>query len=233
MNHIAFTNTGTRPSNQDSFIESENLFIVCDGVGGNAYGEIASKLACTSFSKYFEQHPSTIHNQEYLNKALQYTIQKFQDTESKYPEMKGMATTIVLIAFDKVGAIVGWLGDSRLYHIRNGEILFATEDHSLVNDMRKQGNTDETQLKTIRNYITKSISATTTPEFSTQTFWETEIQKGDYFFLCTDGVLENITNQILCAELNAKNTLEEKVQKIFLLCKGKTKDNFTFCIIEI
>lgn len=233
MNSIAFTNSGSRPSNQDTYFEGENLFIVCDGVGGAAYGDVASKLASTSIADYFEQNPSNIYGYAYLNEALQYTIRNFQETENEHPEMKGMASTIVLVNFDKFGAIVAWLGDSRLYHIRNGEILFVTKDHSLINDLRKQGDTDEEKLSNIRNYITKSLSAKTETEFSFQGIESAKIQKGDYFFLCTDGVLENITEEILCTELNTQNSLEQKAQNIFSLCEGKTRDNFTFQIIEI
>lgn len=233
MKSISLTNTGSKPTNKDFYFEGENLFIVCDGVDSSPYGDIASKLACSSFSDYFQQNPATVYDCDYLNKALQYTIQQFQETESKYPEMRGMATTVVLIAFDNDGAIVAWLGDSRLYQIRNGQILFVTEDHSLVNELRKQGNTDEEKLKNIRNYITKSLSTKTEIEFSFQGIEASQIQKGDFFFLCSDGVLENITNEILTNVLATKNTLEEKVQNIFSHCEGKTRDNFTFQFIEI
>lgn len=233
MKHTVITNIGSRSSNQDAYYAGENLFIVCDGVGGAAYGDVASKLACSSFADYFKHNPATIYDCAFLNKALEYTIGKFHDTENLHPEMKGMATTVVLIAFDKDGAIVAWLGDSRLYHIRNGEILFVTEDHSLINDLRRQGNTDEEQLSNVRNYITKSLCAKTEIEFSCHGIEKADIQKGDYFFLCTDGVLENVTDEILRTELNTKNSLEQKAQKIFSLCEGKTRDNFTFQIIEI
>ena len=233
MKSISKTNPGSKPTNKDFHLESENLFIVCDGVDSSPYGDIASKLACSSFSDYFIQNPVTVYDCDYLNKALQYTIQKFQETESKYPEMKGMATTIVLLAIDFDGVIITWLGDSRLYQIRNGQILFITDDHSLVNELRKQGNTDEEKLKNIRNYITKSLSTKTEIEFSLHGIETAQIQKGDFFFLCSDGVLENITNEILCAELTTENTLEEKAQKILSHCEGKTNDNFTFQIIEI
>ncbi len=232
MQFVAYTNPGSKPTNKDFHFEGENLFIVCDGVDSSPYGDIASKLACSSFSDYFKQNPATVYDCEYLNKALQYTIQQFQETENKYPEMKGMATTVALTAFDKTGAIIAWLGDSRLYQIRNGQILFVTDDHSLVNELRKQGNTDEEKLKNIRNYITKSLSTKTEIEFSFQGIQSTQIQKGDFFFLCSDGVLENITNEILCAELTTENTLEEKAQNIFSHCEGKTRDNFTFQIIQ-
>ncbi len=233
MKHTALTNNGSKPTNKDFHFESQNLFIVCDGVDSSPYGDIASKLACSSFSDYFIQNPATVYDCDYLNKALQYTIQQFQETESKYPEMKGMATTIVLLAIDFEGVIIAWMGDSRLYHIRNGQILFVTEDHSLVNNLRKQGETSEEELKNIRNFITNSLSANSKGNFSSHGIPKKEIQKGDYFFLCTDGVLENITDEILCNELNTKNTLEEKAQKIYSLCEGKTRDNFTFQIIEI
>ncbi|OJV26368.1 MAG: hypothetical protein BGO32_00020 [Bacteroidetes bacterium 37-13] len=232
MKHIAITDKGSRPTNQDAYFVGDNLYIVCDGVGGVAYGDVASKLACNSFAEYFKQNPSDIYDCDFLNNALQFTVNKFQEMELQHPEMKGTATTVVLIAFDKDGAIIAWLGDSRLYHIRNGNILFMTEDHSLVNDLRKQGNTDETQLKNVRNFITKSLSANGQHEFSFHGIGKNEITQGDYFFLCTDGVIENITDELLCSELSAQNTLEDKAQKIFSLCEGRTRDNFTFQIIE-
>lgn len=232
MKAIAKTNPGLRTSNQDAYLAGEILFIVCDGVGGAVYGDVASKLACSSFSDYFKQNPATIYDCNYLNNALRYTVQRFQETENKYPEMKGMATTIVLIAFDNDGAIIAWLGDSRAYCIRNGEIQFVTEDHSLVNELRKQGEADEEKLKGIRNFITKSLSTKTENGFSFHGIGKTEVKQGDYFFLCTDGVLENITKEILCTELATDNTLEEKAQKILSHCEGKTRDNFTFQIIQ-
>ncbi len=232
MQFTAHTSPGSRPTNQDCYYVNENLFIVCDGVGGKPYGEVASKLACTSISDYFKSNPCAVYDVNYVNKALQYAIKQFQETENKYPELKNMATTVVQIAFNSSGASIAWLGDSRLYHIRKGQILFVTQDHSLVNDLRKQGETDESKLAGIRNFITNSLSANNKGIFSSHTITQSEIQKDDFFFLCTDGVLENLTNEILCTELTNKNTLEEKAQNIFSLCVGKTRDNFTFQIIQ-
>jgi serine/threonine protein phosphatase PrpC len=91
--NISFTHKGSRSHNQDAFFESEKLFIVCDGVGGLSYGDVAAKLACSSFSEYFKENPAESYDCEYVNKALQYTIEKFQETVSKYPETKDMSTT--------------------------------------------------------------------------------------------------------------------------------------------
>ncbi len=232
MQSIAYTSIGCRPTNQDSYYAQGSLFIVCDGVGGLPYGEVASKLACSSISDYFKSSPSALYNGNYLSKALQYTIQQFQETENRYPELKNMATTVVLIAFDSNSAIIAWLGDSRLYHIRNNQILFVTEDHSLVNDLRKQGNTDEEELKSIRNFITNSLSTKTKGDFSLHNISKKEILTGDFFFLCTDGVLENITEEKINAIFSPELSLNEIRANLINDCEGKTNDNFTFQIIH-
>jgi len=230
MKCVSITNVGERGSNEDAFYDGGVLFIVCDGVGGNVYGEVASKLACASLSDYFQDNAVSVYSNSYLNDALKYTIQKFEEIECKYPETKGMATTVALVTFNGAGANVAWLGDSRLYHIRKKEILFVTEDHSLINELAKQGR-DVAGIQ--RNFITKSLSSKTSGEFSLHRIDAALIEKSDFFFVCTDGVLENVSNEILCVALTSENTLEENAQKIFSLCEGKTKDNFTFMIVEM
>jgi|LakMenEpi03Aug12_release.lakeMendotaPanAssembly.Ray.scaffolds.fasta_scaffold445863_2 serine/threonine protein phosphatase PrpC len=234
MIFTSYTDKGSRSSNQDAFFESEKLFIVCDGVGGLSYGDVASKLACSSFTEYFTANPAESYDCEYVNKALQYTIEKFKETVSKYSETKDMCTTVVLMAFDADGAIVGWMGDSRLYHVRpdtsGGEILFVTEDDSLINQLKKKGE-DVSQVS--RNIITKCLSLNRNDTLNFQGIAKNDIKSGDYFFLCTDGVLENVTDDILSDVLSSQITTEEKAGKIRELCEGKTKDNFTFILIEI
>lgn len=227
---ISITNIGSRKKNEDAFYESDTLFVVADGVGGNAYGEVASRLACVAFSEYFAENKTSVYDLVYLNNALKFATQKFQETIAKYPETKAMATTVVLLAFDGNGAIVAWLGDSRLYHIRGEKVLFVTEDHSLKNELAKQGQ-DVTNIS--RNMITKALSATADYPFSFARIAKDDLQPNDYFFLCTDGVLENVTDELLCRELATENTLDEKTQQLFALCEGKTKDNFTFITIQI
>lgn len=235
MIFTSYTDKGSRSSNQDAFFESESLYIVCDGVGGVSYGDVAAKLACSSFSEYFNANPAESYNSDYLNKALQFTIEKFKETVSKYPETKDMCTTVVLMAFDADGAIVSWMGDSRLYHLRDGKILFATEDHSLINEMKMKGE-DTTNVS--RNFITKALGANRSQELSFHGIAKQDIQSGDYFFLCTDGVLENVSDEILTDILSGQTTqsrqttIEQKAEKIRELCEGKTRDNFTFILIQ-
>jgi serine/threonine protein phosphatase PrpC len=227
MKFITHTHSGLRPTNQDAFYANGNLFIVCDGVGGNAYGDIASKLACTSLSDYFK---NTSFSKEHLDNAFENTQQQFRETVGKYPEMKNMSTTVVMLALDNEKAIIAWMGDSRLYHIRNGEILFVTEDHSLKNELAKKGE-DVSHIK--RNIITKSLSANHAIEYSLHTIPREEIKAGDFFFLCTDGVLENVTDEFIKSHFQNGYALEKIKALILQECEGKTKDNYTFEIIQI
>lgn len=228
MKHQSITNIGSRKKNEDAFLEAEKLFVVCDGVGGSAYGEVASRLASNALAEFVQKNPVWESDAVYWNKALQYTVQKFQETERTYPETAGMSTTVVLVAFDEQGASVAWLGDSRLYHLRNEKVLYVTDDHSLKNEMAREGK-DTSQIS--RNFITKALSAKTNYGFSFHRI--TDVRQGDFFFLCTDGVLENVTDEILSRETAANTTIDEKIQTIFSRCDGKTKDNFTFILIEI
>jgi PPM family protein phosphatase len=234
MKWTSYTNRGSRSSNQDAFFESNKLCIVCDGVGGLSYGDVAAKLACTSFSEYFKSNPSEVYDCDYVNRALEYTMEKFKATIEKYPETKEMSTTIVLMALDANGAIVSWMGDSRLYHVRpdtsGAEILFVTEDDSLINQLQKK---DEDVSQVSRNIITKCLSVNRNDTLNFQGIAKNDIKSGDYFFLCTDGVLENVSDEKLSEILNEENSLTAKAEKIRELCEGKTKDNFTFILIEI
>ena len=143
-----------------------------------------------------------------------------------------MSTTIVFIYFIEGGAAIAWMGDSRLYHIRQGEILYMTQDHSLINDLRKKGNTEVNEGR-IRNFITRSMNSRTINDFSIHLIPGADIQKGDYFFLCTDGVLENITDEILARVLDTNEAISIKADIIISQCMDKTSDNFTFQLIQI
>ena len=232
MQFLTYTNPGTRLVNEDSLYAENSLYIVCDGVGGNVYGEIASKLACKSISEFITDNAIQIITEEFLNNALKYAINKFRELETEKPELKGMSTTIVLVAFDDAGAKIAWLGDSRCYHIRDGNILFNTIDHSLINDMRKEGITEEIHLRYVRNYITKSISANCAYSFSIHSIRKAEMQNDDFFFLCSDGVLENLKDEKITDIFLFNSSLDKIKDCILEQCRGKTKDNYTFEIIQ-
>lgn len=233
LQYISISNSGSKPTNKDFHYEGERLFIVCDGVDGAPYGDVASKLACSSFSEFLNKKTPKPIDEECLNQALKYTIQKFKEAESQYPEIKGMSTTLVLIAFNDEDAIISWLGDSRSYHIRDGQVCFMTEDHSLINELKKQGEVSEENLKTIKNFITKSLNANCNHILSIETITKENIDGEDFFMLCTDGALENISNEAIALTFRKNKSIEGIRDDLMKLCEGKTNDNFTIQIIKV
>jgi len=111
---------------------NQKLFIVCDGVGGNSKGEVASSMACELFQTYLSSFSEGDLTIDIINKALQYTEVHFNEYIALNPGATGMATTLAMIFLGSQGVTVAHIGDSRIYHFREGCILHQTEDHSLV-----------------------------------------------------------------------------------------------------
>ncbi|WP_102408731.1 PP2C family protein-serine/threonine phosphatase [Parabacteroides bouchesdurhonensis] len=232
---------GGRINNEDSIYplpetvnSGQKLFLVCDGVGGADKGEIASSLACESFQSYFSTFQDGEPSEEFINKAIQYTESRFDDYFSFHPEAKGMATTITMFYTGTKGAILAHVGDSRIYQFRNGEIIYQTEDHSLVNSLLKLGKITLEEVKTHpqRNVILRAIQGSDHPTEADVVVLE-DVQPGDYFFMCTDGVLERFTNESLSSVFLNHKTSEDIKDAIMETCYGRTRDNFSFYILPV
>ncbi|MCD7915708.1 MAG: protein phosphatase 2C domain-containing protein [Tannerellaceae bacterium] len=237
----AISEKGGRQHNEDFIFPSPeaidsdpNLFLICDGVGGAEKGEVASALACELFETYFSTFLEGEPHAKFINKAIQYTQAHFCSYVEAHPEAKGMATTLAMLYFSPKGATLAHVGDSRIYHIRNGKILCRTEDHSLVNSLVQLGKItpEEALTHPQRNVITRAIQGTGDPAEADVTVIS-DIQPGDYFFMCTDGVLENVSERHLCSVFSTSASSEIIKDQLMDLCLDHTKDNFSFYIIPI
>ncbi len=241
---VGFTETGGRTNNEDSIYPTMNaispnqrLFLVCDGVGGQHKGEIASALACESIAFYFAQNLVEVANEPYVQSALKYTTDAFVQKEKEDSETQGMATTLTLLHFNEAGATIAHLGDSRIYQVRNGAIVRVSEDHKLVNELVRGGHitSEEALSHAQRNVITKVISADRQDKPDVQII--NDVQAGDYFFLCTDGVLEQVYDDLLVYHLRNTEDNElsdaQKLENIRQECMGKTRDNFSAYLIHV
>ena len=241
---VGFTEVGQRANNEDhiypplnSIDNNARLFLVCDGVGGQHKGEVASALACASISSYFEQNPVEVADDVYIKNALRFTVDNFTRKESEDKETSGMATTLTLLHFNEAGATIAHLGDSRIYQVRNSRVIRVSEDHKLVNDLVREGHITamEAETHSQRNVITKVISADRmdTPDVKIIN----DVAPGDYFFLCTDGVLEHIHDELLAYHLRdgADNQISDvaKLENIRLECEGRTRDNFSAYLVRV
>ena len=245
---------GKRKNNEDTIFpllgrakSTNNVFIVCDGMGGAASGDKASQLAVEGFSSYFEKEPPPpMSDEAYINKALSCAQNKFDAHLEKHFYDRGMGTTLTLVHFHAEGVTIAHIGDSRVYHIREDKILFKTDDHSMVSEMvrGKVFTPEEAIGHPHRNVITRAIQGTKKSKKSTKPDVKitNDIQKGDYFFLCTDGILEGIgdekvidekNDQALVDILKTSDSNDQKIQTIKELCKKKSRDNFSAYLIQI
>ncbi|WP_421827901.1 PP2C family protein-serine/threonine phosphatase [Larkinella sp.] len=232
---LALSEIGKRERNEDSIfpffdnaIEHENVFILCDGVGGGKYGDVASRLA--SYSLY---ERIKIFKYDIID-AVRYTERQFDTYISLHSESLGMSTTAVIVDFCENTCKIGWVGDSRVYHIRNGHILYRTQDHSLVNKLVEIGKLTEREAKHhwLKTYVLQCIKGTSNHcEIGIKEI--SGIKSKDFFLICSDGILEAVDDEILSLLFINNNTLEYILREIKYICRCSSKDNYSMFIIEI
>ena len=238
---FAICEKGRRPNNEDHIHPlselahpEQKLFIVCDGVGGAEKGEIASSLACESIDTFFATFIEGDPSEEFIHKAIQYTETRFDEYVTDHPEAKGMATTMTLVYIGDTGITIAHIGDSRIYQFRNGHPVFRTEDHSLVSALVKSGqiSPEEAMFHPQRNIITRAIRGTDHPA-QAEVVHLTDIQPNDYLFMCTDGVVESMTDEMLSRMFSENPATESIKNAIVEFCSENSRDNYSFYILPI
>ena len=213
----------------------DKIFIVCDGVGGSENGEIASKIVAQSVGTTLLKTPTLEIGTPLINQLLSDARQKLIDYARLHQLSTNMATTFSLLIFINEKAFVSWCGDSRVYHIRNGEILFKTDDHSLVSSLVKSGEItqEEAQSHPQKNLLLKAVNADEADPIA-DGHWIDEVLDGDYFMLCTDGLLENIGDRDIkfLLQQNDRGSID-LVQSIQKFCYGKTRDNYSMYLVKV
>ncbi|GMG97190.1 Stp1/IreP family PP2C-type Ser/Thr phosphatase [Tepidimicrobium xylanilyticum] len=230
-----------REVNQDAYyisvIEENPLFIVADGMGGHKAGEIASNMAVDIISAdlgkdvtLLELDDNSIKNRikESIGRANEEIYKKSLEDES----YSGMGTTVTLIYSKGKKVFIGHVGDSRAYLLRKNILLQLTKDHSLVEELIRNGSIsrEEAKLHPQRHIITRAVG--TSPDVEADLIVQ-EKHKGDIFLLCTDGLTsmladDEIREQLLICE-NMQKICEELVE--FANEKGGF-DNITVVAIK-
>lgn len=237
---LAFTQPGQRENNEDSVCpavgtadSSSRVFVVCDGVGGGASGEIASRIVADGMVAYFDRltGPS---NEETVAEALRSVEQALDAYLAEQPDAAGMATTLTLLHLHEQGATVAHVGDSRVYCCREGRVAFQTDDHKLVNEWVANGilTSEQAADHPQRNVITRAVRGSEKPAQADVALLM-GLRADDYFFLCTDGVLENLTSEELCAILATTKSDRDKLATIRQCSDGRTNDNYSAYLVHI
>jgi PPM family protein phosphatase len=213
----------------------DRIFIVCDGVGGSSGGDVAARIVAETVGTALQKTPPDEVSLSLVNDLLENARRDLVDYAAVNGFGAGMATTFVLLLFAGEKAFIAWLGDSRVYHLRHGRVLFRTEDHSLVHSLVRKGEITEEEARTHpqRNLLLKAVRADDTrPE--AEGFWIEDIQDGDYFLLCSDGLMENVREADLFFVLEQHEKGTMKLEKGFrLYCHEKTRDNYTLYLVRV
>jgi serine/threonine protein phosphatase PrpC len=193
-----------RENNEDKFeyylSESEPLlavrglvFVVCDGMGGHAAGQIASEIACKSFLYAYLHHESA-DPEEAARTAVSHANRFVRDAAMAIPERRGMGCTLSALMLVQDRAITAQVGDSRVYRLRGDQLTQLTAEHTFVEELVASGLMDrEAASRDPRSHVlTRAIGVedTVQPEILSH-----DLLPGDVFLLCSDGVTNLVSNE--------------------------------------
>ena len=227
---------GKRPNQEDALAQWDNrLFVLCDGMGGHEKGEVASQTVCQAICDWFSKNVKIEEpfTDDQLKSALAYAYDELDKKDDDSP--KKMGTTLTLLYIHRQGVTAAHIGDSRIYHIRSTEdILYQSRDHSLVYDLYQSGEItfDEMATHPQKNVITRAMQPGEENRVKADIIHITDIKPGDYFYMCSDGMLEQMSNEGLTALLASDVTDEEKHQQL-ISATSENSDNHTAWIIHI
>ena len=183
-----------RPSDDRGLATHGVIALVADGMGGCNGGEVASAIACQKIPQvYFASNgPAPAA----LRTSLEAVNTEIYQTAQAQPELRGMGTTAVAFAVTSSHGWLAYVGDSRLYLIRRGQIYRMSEDHSMVFEMVHKGllTAEEARNHAERNVLSRALGSRPQVEVSC---WDEPfpIQPGDRYLLCSDGLHDLVTDQ--------------------------------------
>jgi serine/threonine protein phosphatase PrpC len=239
-----------RSNNQDSFRlgkvslggQDFMLAIVCDGMGGHAGGEVASQIATDLIWNVVSKHKTEEQKELYesMAGAVERADTAIEQRASKDPDLQGMGTTAVLAAIGRHSYIHCHLGDSRLYHFRDGKIIYQTKDHSVVRFLVEEGiiTPGEAKDHPYRSQLTSSLGGgpnanrlTIEPKWDDDGTPHREWDSGDWLLLCSDGLNSELEDDEIGAVLtecsDPKQACEALRDKVL---ETEARDNVTLVV---
>jgi serine/threonine protein phosphatase PrpC len=204
MKHIAFglSDVGRKRTNNEDRILMDadvGLYVVCDGMGGAASGEVASRLACEAIGAHikdnaqalqaYAENPTVANRAEALgvcDAAIQRACKEVYELSKKDESKKGMGTTCVLMVVAGGSAITAHVGDSRIYMLRKGKVYLMTQDHCFVTERLRKGliTPEEAAKSQYSNVLTRNLGFQESVQVDMLNF---ELVPGDRYLLCSDG----------------------------------------------
>ena len=237
-----------RSLNEDAFFRDDEmgLYVVADGVGGRAKGEVASATAVEETFGYVRREHAIVDRflknpnernlfavRRMLESAVQSACYMVFGLSEMEPDHQGMSTTMsTLLVLDDLVAVVAQVGDSRIYRLRDGMSKQITEDHTLINYRLKRGliTPEEAQHAPGQNIITRAVGHKDYVNVDTT---DCDLLSGDRFLLCSDG-LHGYLEDVEVADHLVGDSQEEVAQALIILANERGgKDNITVLIVDL
>ena len=218
-----------REKNEDSMGWRDGLFVVAVGMGGHNAGEVASALAV----EYILRIKGKSDFRRALKRAVEQANRALLDMAGKDPNCSGMGTTLAVLYIKDDKAVIGHIGDSRVYQWRQGELRRLTRDHSLVEELVANGGITAEQARNHpqRNILTRALGTPNLPEIE---LVELPIEAGDRFLLCTDGLSGPLSDEEIAAVISEDKSPQELADSLVEQANGKGgPDNVTIIVVEI
>ncbi len=220
------------PPDENDLATKGALFVVCDGMGGHAAGEVASELGANAIRDvYYASHQDDVIDN--IASAIKSANEAIYQYAQEHPESKGMGTTCVAVLIHGGRAYFVNIGDSRAYLVRDGDLRQVTFDHSWVAEQVKAGLLTEEQARTHahRNVITRSLG--TGPSVTADLFVET-LKQGDRILLCSDGLHGYVDDHDIKREMITHPDPEDGVKALVDIANSNGgPDNITALLIHL
>jgi protein phosphatase len=231
----ALTDRGRkRTSNEDAFgISAEHgVYLVCDGMGGAAAGEIASAMAVDQMLRLLTSRAVETPLSQAAEEAVRAANEAIFSRSQRNARLRGMGTTLVGLLAEGSKVLVLNIGDSRCYRLRNHGLEQVTVDHSMVDEMVRAGQmTPADALRSpLRNVITRALG--TQKEVPPDLF-ELEAEPGDLFLLCSDGLTRELPDSLIESLLSADSSPDELCARLVSAAnKAGGNDNVTCLLVR-
>lgn len=217
IRYTTFSEAGKRRANQDvcRIIEkpenNNSLMVVCDGMGGHSMGDVAAETVCNAICEYWNSNTHTKDSESKVIEACKAASDALYK-RSRVVRPIEMGTTMVIASIEGNTVTIAHCGDSRCYLLRDGEVVYQTQDHA--------------DPHWGSEVVTRCFFSMN-PEVAEPEVACFEVQPGDRIFLCSDGVYKAMAPQILTARLQDEKPLEEVVDVIKFMCEKYSTDNYT------
>ncbi len=229
--HYTGTDTGLqRRANEDSLLARSPLFVVADGMGGAQAGEVASRIAVESF--YGGLGDSSDPEERLAANALAANA-RIHELSQRNAEHAGMGTTLTAIYVGEEEVAIAHVGDSRAYCLREGELLRLTDDHSLVDELIREGRLtpEEAEEHPQRSIITRALGPEEIVEVDTRSF---RARPGDVYLLCSDGLTSMVPEGRLAEILGAHGRLRDAGEALIAEAnRAGGRDNITVILLRL